>query len=475
MKKYIFLLICVLICFVSCADYEANVTGKLHVITIGLNYENTGVSPLNGPVNDATEFGAAMSVIMNEKGIPRSITYMLQEGEVNTRDTYPTKDNVLKAIASVKANSNDMLTVFYSGHGQNVWWTKCSKCGQEYSEFVGEEETKPGEVCFVCNNNYSLFKNLTICLSETSGSLAQSARNYLAGELPLDAYITALKSANSATANEILAVSDYSEPSYALLTYKQRGFFVVAPEEPLAFQDFAKNYVNDNTLFGAIAKRMQTDLALPNANAYKNDSQGYYKALLNRLGVYGCTASDIYAFERYWNLYQFNYWQNHLWTALYMDELADLLETKGCRALLLADACYSGFAVNGRDEDEQNLGDAFARIFSSGDYRNLTVVSSSSFQETSANLVEFYTEDGYKEGHGMFALKLFEQLNWKHSKSSYSQVKIDDTVRKIYGYLSSVPNRLTMNEAMEKIRKSWSYTPQTPQMNSTYLDTILIP
>ena len=473
MRKVLILLMCALF-LASCADYQANVSGKNQIISIGLNYVGSGASSLDGTINDATEFGAAMNAIMNEKGVPRSVTYMLQEEEYEDRSTYPTSENIVKAVSSLELNSNDMLTIFYSGHGQNVWWTKCEKCGQEYYEFIGEDYIEPQETCFVCNNNHVVFSNLTTLLSESTGSLAQSAKAYLAGSLSLEGYIETLRADGGATANEILAVSDYSEPSQALLSYKQRGFFVTAPEAPLAFQDFAKDYVDDNTLFGTIAKKMQSDLSMPNIYAYKTNASGYCDALKIRLKTYGCTESDLYAFERYWNYYQLNYWSNHNWTALYMDEFADLLETKGCRVLLISDACYSGFYVEGRSEEPRGLIDAFKQIFSNGKYRNLTVVSSSSYLQTST-VWTTSTEDGYDEKHGMFAISLLEQLGWTHSRSSFTQVKIDDNVRKIYGYLSAVPERTTVNEAMEKIIASWGFSGQTPQMNTNYLDTVLIP
>lgn len=469
MRKYIFLLICVLICFVSCADYEANISGKLQVVSIGLNYNETGASFLKGPINDATEFGAAMSAIMNAKGVPRNVIYMLQENAPEERNTYPTKNNVVNMISSLELNSNDLLTIFYSGHGQVVCWTKCNKCGQEYVNGTDEEK-----VCFVCNNNHVVFCNLTAYLSEETGSLAQSAKNYLDGTITKDAYISALREDGSARANEILAVADYSEEPCEDLNYKTRGFLVTAPENPVAFEDFAKEYIGQNTLFSAIAQKMQNDAARPNINAYKTNPQGYCKALQERLSYYGCTRSDLCVFERYWNYYQLNFWGKHNWTVLYMDELSDLLETKGCRVLFLADACYSGNLVDGRSEEPQGLADAFKQIFSSGKYRNLTVVSSSSSRETSTDWTAL-TEDGYEENHGMFALSLLEQLNWTHSRSSFTQVKIDDTVRKIYGHLSSTPDRLTMTEAMEKILDTWGYDGQHPQINTTYLDTVLIP
>ena len=469
MRKYILLLICVLICFVSCADYEANVTGKLQVISIGLNYNETGASGLKGPINDATEFGAAMSTIMNEKGVPRNVTYMLQESGPEDRSTYPTRDNIVNIISSLELNSNDMLTVFYSGHGEVVWWAKCDKCGQEYSSTSNENTA-----CFVCHNNHVIFCNLTAYLSEETGSLAQSAKKYLDGTITKDAYITALRENGSARANEILSLSDYSEDIQTNLNYKPRGYLVTAPENPLAFEDFAEDYIDQNTLFGAIAQKMQNDNAMPNVNTYKSDPQSYCEALQARLTSYGCTRSDMSTFERYWNYYQLNCWGVHNWTRLYMDELSDLLESKGCRVLMLADACYSGNLVDGRSEEPQSIGDAFKQIFSSGKYRNLTVVSSSSSREPSTDWTAS-TEDGYSESHGMFALSLLEQLGWTHSRSAYTQVKIDNTVRKVYGHISSVPDRLTMTEAMEKILDSWNYSMQSPQINTTYLDTILIP
>lgn len=486
---------------VGCKDFEANTTGKLQVVTIGLSYDETGASPLKGTINDATEFGSAMLSIMNAKGIPRNVTFMLQEGEVEDRETYPSRDNVLKMLSSVELNSNDMLTVFYSGHGQNAWWAKCDVCENETyalptscpycggkgtitidkSNIVcvscngtGFVQEMPEASCTYCKDSKDNFNLLTIYLEASTHALAQTAKDYLDGTITKAEYISALKADKSAYANEILEVASYGDLVIDNLSFKLRGFFVTAPENALSFQDFAKDYADKNTLFGAIAKRMQSDTALPNVNGYKTDAQGYYNALASRLDTYGCDRGDFRAFDRYWNIYQLKYWGQTNWTMLYMDELADLLETKGCRVLLIADGCYSGFAVDGRNESTQSFTDAFTKMFSSGSYRNLTAVSAStSFQVSLDSTVD--TEDGYYEGHGLFTSSLLEQLNWKHSQTNFSTVMIDGNVRKIYGYLSSTPSRLTMTEAMEKIRASWSYSKQAPQMNTTYLDTVLIP
>lgn len=501
MRKYIFLAICILILLVGCKDFEANTTGKVQVVAIGLSYDETGASPLKGTINDVTEFGSAMLSIMNAKGIPRNVTFMLQEGEAEDRETYPSRDNVLKMLSSIELNYNDMLTVFYSGHGQNVWWAKCDICGNETYTIptscptcdgkgtitidksvipctacngTGFAQEMPETSCAYCKDSRDNFNLLTHYLTTSTHALKQTAIDYIDGVITKDEYISALKADGSPYANEILEVASYGERLIDNLSFKLRGFFVTAPENALSFQDFAKDYADRNTLFGAIAKRMQSDTALPNVNGYKTNAQGYYDALADRLDTYGCDRSDFRAFNRYWNIYQLKYWGQTSWTMLYMDELADLLETKGCRVLLIADGCYSGFAVDGRNESTQGFAEAFTKIFSSGSYRNLTVVSASTSSQVSLDS-SVDTEDGYYEGHGLFTASLLEQLNWRHSRTSFSQIMIDGNVRKIYGYLSSTPSRLTMNEAMEKIRESWSYSKQAPQMNTTYLDTVLIP
>lgn len=111
-------IIAVMLLFTSC---EPNLEmSKVHIVSIGLDYKNSsGVSPLNGTINDAKEVGTALTKLLEHRGLNVSSTFMLQEGtDVNWSDPlYPSDSNVLRVVAEAQPKPNDLFIFYYSGHG----------------------------------------------------------------------------------------------------------------------------------------------------------------------------------------------------------------------------------------------------------------------------------------------------------------------------------------------------------------------
>lgn len=104
--------------FTSC---EPNLQmAKAHIISIGIDYRNSsGVSPLNGTINDAKEVGTALTKLLENRGLYVSTTFMLQEGtEINWSDPlYPSDNNIMRMVAEAQPGANDLFIFYFSGHG----------------------------------------------------------------------------------------------------------------------------------------------------------------------------------------------------------------------------------------------------------------------------------------------------------------------------------------------------------------------
>lgn len=476
-RAIVFLFILVVTVLCSCSDFTANTSGRMHVLAIGLNYKGTGASELMGTINDTTEFCGAMDGILNEKSIPRKIVCMLQEGDSDDPEDrlYPTDGHVETTVRNLGASPNDMILIYFSGHGQDAWWSRCPVCGTETRILADGSEKPMGTACEYCSDAIAVLDNLTYLAAVSGSAISEPAAQWRDGTLSDGEFEEALKAAGTPEAAEILSLSPwFSRKGSPLLDFSLRGFFVTAPDIPVAFEDWADQYAGNGTLFGALATKMSADPLMPEVGGYRNNIAGYYSAINARFAYYGVTASDMQAFNRFWNIYARDVWPRQNWTEFYMDDFVDVLETLPCRVALIADCCYSGFSDDGRDHEPVSFGAAFTEMFSKRNTGNVTVMTASTKYQTS---LDSYTptEDGGAERHGLFTISLLEELGWKHSLTRTTYVSLNGSVRLVNGYLGSVPGRITMKQAMDNILGRWTYMNQTPTINITYLDTVLVP
>ena len=471
------LAICLVFALCSCNDYIANTTSTDHILSIGLSYKNTAVSELRGTLNDALEVGAALESILNEKTVPRRLMYMLQEDlSVDDKESkyYPSRDHILQAVESMSTNPSDLITLFYSGHGQNIYWGKCPKCGYEFNEFASEEGN-PGHLsCPDCADSIELLTILSQSMASSSSPASSAAAQYLEHSISKEAYIEALLNDGSSYAKEILGLADYMYETVPEVTLKDRAFFVTAPADAVDFQVWLEDYAVQDGISGWLLTMMKSDYYLPHAANYFTDPSGYYAALYIRVEMYGANTGVRATFTRLWNMYLNSCWMNTNWTKLYMDELVDVLEAKNCKSILIADCCYSGHIVVGRDDEVVSFGKGFVSMFSASDHRKVTTVAASTPEQTSLDSL-VATEEGQYEHHGLFTISFLKQIGWAHSSTHTTYEVVCGEARPIDGYEKSVPLRSSMGLILTGILDTWSYQRQSPQINTTYLNTVLIP
>lgn len=101
-------------------DIMPKTKSKVWIISVALDYRNTGGNILNGTINDAIEFPSAYTAYLDSKGIEYVERYMIATGtDANEEEAdYPSESNVLKAISDIDSDPNDLILFFYSGHGE---------------------------------------------------------------------------------------------------------------------------------------------------------------------------------------------------------------------------------------------------------------------------------------------------------------------------------------------------------------------
>lgn len=485
MRKFVLYLFVVLaaVCLCSCKDYVEGGAGKMHILSIGLTYQGTGASTLGGPVNDALETGTAMDKIMNSKSIPRSLSFMIQETGTEDREdiNYPTAEHIVNKIGSLKPSSNDLVFVFYSGHGQNVYWAECPVCSHETYVFY-EEELKDDYYCSECLAKHDLLLGLSNVLKNKGQSSSAAAAQWLAGTISGSEYITALKADSCDLTREILElvryISDWTEDeSYLNPLFSIRAFMVGAPEKIVGFKQWMyESFGSKQTLAGDLATRIYQDAFFPEAESYPSDMSGYYTAMRTRLSsYYTMYDADWLVFEKCWRTYSSSVWADGTnWTELYLDSIVAQLNALPCRSVFVVDCCYSGHAEQGHNFQDISFGKAFTSMFKKIDADKITVLSASTPDQVSIDTYK-ETEDGQSERHGLFTIALLDVLGWHHSASKMTYVTVNGEIRAVHGYLGTTPERMTASEVMEKIKDSWTYMNQTPLVNTTYLGTVFIP
>jgi len=110
----------------SCDDsYQDNKRkGEIYHLGIALDYKNTNVTSLNGPINDCKELSKALIMNAQRSGAIIHESQFIQSGydigqNTLTNPAYPTKEQVLTYLKQQEtlATDNDLTIISYSGHG----------------------------------------------------------------------------------------------------------------------------------------------------------------------------------------------------------------------------------------------------------------------------------------------------------------------------------------------------------------------
>lgn len=153
------------------------------------------------------------------------------------------------------------------------------------------------------------------------------------------------------------------------------------------------------------------------------------------------------------------------YSRLYMNEIFDALNSKGCRCVVFLDCCYAGAMAENTTRD-RGFGEAIKEISTSPENNRVCVISSCQSDQLSM-LASVFTIEGDGEHHSLFTLSLLRVLGWKHSSS----VSTDD----VCGFLSSVPKKMSVYELFDLISDSWNSQTQNPVINRTEVPVLIIP
>ena len=120
LKKLFITMAIIMTALVSCSPYSGlSHIPTIYVVSVGLDYLNSGAPDLIGCPDDALEFGSCLSDIYRQRGFEAKTSYLVQysaEADKAARD-YPMADAILGAISSIPSTEDDLIIFYYSGHG----------------------------------------------------------------------------------------------------------------------------------------------------------------------------------------------------------------------------------------------------------------------------------------------------------------------------------------------------------------------
>jgi len=174
MKRVLFLLISAIILISLCTcelSMEAPKQGKTHILVYGNDYWYTTDLKLKATVNDAVQVGLALSKLCQKCNRPYDVTFVYGdnivdgkryfdpiikeqlEGEEYVIDPDVTRTSLLDhldALASdPEASDNDMVFIYFSGHGSSGLKNKIAPYGGD-----DEDYDIPFSTLFVVQNDY---------------------------------------------------------------------------------------------------------------------------------------------------------------------------------------------------------------------------------------------------------------------------------------------------------------------------------
>ena len=154
----------------------------------------------------------------------------------------------------------------------------------------------------------------------------------------------------------------------------------------------------------------------------------------------------------------------------YVDELFDLLDSKGCQALAVMDNCNSGGMAENWDKKDM-LSGAFESLFEKTKYKGLHVITASSEDELS---YEFGSGNG--ETHGAFTYQLLNYMGWFHSDYVFKTISSCGNEISVHGVMSAPrQNRMLLKDFYLYAISGMDKTRQHPQINKTNSDLVFLP
>ncbi|MCR5761404.1 MAG: caspase family protein [Sphaerochaetaceae bacterium] len=161
------------------------------------------------------------------------------------------------------------------------------------------------------------------------------------------------------------------------------------------------------------------------------------------------------------------------YTKLYVKDLIEDLENKGCPAVVILDSCYAGLAVEACMYFS-SVEDAVQSLFDRTERSKISVLCSSASDQVSY-MSSMLNEDNQIEKHSLFTLKMLKALGWVHSTSESTKIETEKGEKVVYGYQGKEVGKTSVRELYEKCLKNWASTRQIPFVNRTAVPVLLIP
>lgn len=443
----------------SCSINIMQPKGVAEMIVIGMDYMNSTAAPsLTGTINDAREMGAAFKMIMDAKGVPFEIKWLVQEGydvqmEVSITSVSSLKDIVSDIERSIEATVPTSMETVQTGLYDakiTAFVQDQAKADELKADFEARYPGSPGLVTVKTMSlrdkpDYPSKENIEKTVRETSLGRDDLLIIYYTGH------------------GEVYEVLSRERLVSLLSKYSEAGM------------------IDDEMVRAALSVEVYTEQLVCSAldtagisnDAYSQFRNEMRKEILKAADHSGALITAPTSRDPYYGLFD-------------MERLYDITANLDCKVVIITDACYSGFLA-GDSFPGVTLGEATASFMSSPKWPNVASMSASTNAETSKVTV-VKNEEGTWQRHSMFTIEVLRRLGWIHTQNRFTYLQIpsysiaDDggyntgtRVAEIPGYLGTVPQRETAASFFNNIMAEWITTTQTPQNNETVLEIYLIP
>lgn len=443
----------------SCSMNFMNPQGKAEMIVIGMDYMNSkGAPSLTGTISDAREMAAAMKMVMDSKGVPFEIRWLVQEGydvqmEISVTSvsslTTITEDLETRLNATRPTRMETLKTGIYDAR-ITAWVEDQKKADELKTEFEADYSGSPGFVTV---------KTMTL----------RDKPDYPSKEN---------------VEKEIKSTS--LGPDDLLIIYYTGHGEIYDTIDPTALRTLLNEYTGAGMMTEEMAKaalsveeytELLVSSAVKNAGmtgeAYTKFRSDLNKAIMTKAVKKGALITAPTDEDPLYGLFD-------------MERLYDIASELKCKTVIITDACYSGFLA-GSSFEGVSLSDAAWSFMQSPEWPNVASMSASTNAETSKVTV-VKNEEGTWQRHSMFTIEVLKRLGWIHTEKKFTYLQIPrytisedggynttSEFAEVPGYLGRVPVKETAASFFQSIMAEWTTNTQTPQTNDTVLDIYLIP
>ena len=443
----------------SCSMNILQPKGSAEMIVIGMDYMNSTAAPsLTGTINDAREMGAAFKMIMDEKGVPFEIKWLVQEGyDVQMEVSVTSVSSLNTIVADLKQRIEDTVPTSIETVQTGLYDAKITafvqnqaKADELKADFEARYPGSPGlakvkTMSLRDKPDYPSKENIEKAIRETKLGHDDLLIIYYTGH--------GEKYDVLSRTSLVALLSKYSEAGMI------DGAMVNAA---LAVEEYTEQLVC-----------AALDAAGISNEAYSQFKNEIHNEIIKSGDRAGALITAPTARDPYYGL-------------LDMERLYDITADLDCKVVIITDACYSGFLA-GDSFPDISFETAVAHFMNSPKWPNVASMSASTNDETSKVTV-VRNEEGTWQRHSMFTIEVLKRLGWVHTEQRFTYLQIpsysirDDggyntgtKVVEIPGYLARVPERQTAASFFDAIMADWMTTTQTPQNNTTVLEIYLIP